>query len=256
MKKILLLFCMPLCGVCVAFSQPDINGVYYDNDGRCIKIFERTFSMADEKAKCADDWRYSYAKATYVWENENIFRLQHVRPDSLVYETMKVRQSYDKSITDSICVYFSIPNLRIRNLDIGILCNMSEDEWSSDLKEYSLIYVGGYNKSFIMLPEQTKLIICRIVPEEMQMPSIDSITGFYNSYTTLKIHRIDIAHGINRIDIEIPNLDDGYFGRYYVNGDYVRVVGDKLYWRGRVFEKSYDPEDIRYIEEKESALKK
>ncbi|UKI39492.1 MAG: hypothetical protein L6V35_00820 [Alistipes putredinis] len=46
------------------------------------------------------------------------------------------------------------------------------------------------------------------------------------------------------------------FGQYYVNGDYVRVVGDKLYWRGRVFEKSYDPEDIRYIEEKESALKK
>ena len=66
----------------------------------------------------------------------------------------------------------------------------------------------------------------------------------------------EINNSIKDTDIIIQDLDDDYFGQYYVNGDYVRVEGDRLYWRGRVFEKSYDPEDIRYIEEKESALKK
>ena len=40
----------------------------------------------------------------------------------------------------------------------------------------------------------------------------------------------------NAIDIEVP-LDDSYFERYYIEGEYVRVHNDTISWKGRSFVK-------------------
>ena len=246
MIKNIVLSIVQLCCVCAVFGQTDINGIYYDDTGHCIELFNGSFEMVYNKVGCMDRRKESYAKALYFRESDNIIRLQHVRPDSVVSETMTVIQLHDNNQEDSISIHFQIPQICSTNLNIGVWCILSEQEWELDNWRYFCsTYHNGHQIDSILLPMQTKKIGFTILPEKLQIIPIDSISGFYNSFTKFDSHLIVIEKGMNRIEIIIPNLDDGYFGRYYVNGDYVRIDGDKLYWRGRVFEKRYRPEDIR-----------
>ena len=41
----------------------------------------------------------------------------------------------------------------------------------------------------------------------------------------------------NVLIVEIPDLTNSYFARYFINEEYAKVEKDKIIWRGRVYEK-------------------
>ena len=48
-------------------------------------------------------------------------------------------------------------------------------------------------------------------------------------------HDILIEEDVNYIQINIPSLTNSFFEKYYVNKEYVRIIGDTIIWKGRTF---------------------
>ena len=63
---------------------------------------------------------------------------------------------------------------------------------------------------------------------------------------------IDYNGSGENIYIDIPALDAGFWGRYYINGEYVKVEENKIVWRGRTFYKNTSKESLKYIQFMES----
>ena len=246
MKKIFVCLVIVLCSK-FSYARIDLDGVYYDNEGRRLEIYGGEFIFVDENGSW---YAENYAKANYIWINGHIIALRHDVPDSVVTANMTVVEIIDSSLNLSTkTVSLHLPDIKKRELCISMAAGI-------DGEVYRYIYNGEHDDWVtINMPLNVEKIFLSIYPLNKLPVTVDLQSGYYNSYYSF-CSVINLKNSYNKVEIEIPNLDDGYFGRYYVNGDYVRVVGDRLYWRGRVFEKSYDPEDIRYIEEKESALKK
>lgn len=149
-----------LCFVCAVFGKSDINGIYYDDTGHCIELFDGSFEMVYKKSECINERKESYAKASYLHESDNIIRLRHVRPDSLVFETMTVVQLHDNNQADSIRIHFQIPQICSTTLNIGVWCILSEQEWKLDNWRYFCsTYRDGHQIDSILLPMQTKKIV-------------------------------------------------------------------------------------------------
>ena len=244
-----------------SYADKYIDGVYYNDGGIRLEIFDDRFIFV-ANTHLGNSGPIILTEASYVWSNNNFIRLVQ-SPNKLIDESVKIVQSRDSTVKDSIKVTLLLPNLETSCMDIKLIVkfNNGRSYWDGPWwQTYKFVPADKNDYKCVMVPLFTNLPLSLdvfIAPSTLKPVSVDYGSGYYSSfynysYSIKWYNKI----GLNRIDIEIPNLDDGYFGRYYVNGDYVRVVGDKLYWRGRVFEKSYAPEDIRYIEEKESALKK
>lgn len=255
MKKVLPILLLQFCCYQI-LAQTNIFGVYSDNNGRRLEITNNKFSFTSNPDN-GTGYRY-YLEAEYVWANDHFISLIQQTPLDMVNSTLEIIQTYDSLIYDNeIRIKLSLPNAseNLRspaNNDFGVLC------FENDEQSFSGDYVleNDCNEYVIYVPRNTDMIRVIFNPQEISPIQPDCLDGYYNGYTGYMSRYIYIDANANNVEIISHNLDDGYFSRYYVNGDYVRVEGDRLYWRGRVFEKSYDPEDIRYIEEKESALKK
>jgi hypothetical protein len=46
---------------------------------------------------------------------------------------------------------------------------------------------------------------------------------------------ITLESNINYIEISIPSLTNSFFEKYYVKGEYARIVGNTIIWKGRTF---------------------
>ncbi|UKI39491.1 MAG: hypothetical protein L6V35_00815 [Alistipes putredinis] len=52
-----------------------------------------------------------------------------------------------------------------------------------------------------------------------------------------------VDYNANCIEINIEGLEDGYFGNYWINGEYAKIEKDKIIWRGKVYDKQDDQEN-------------
>ena len=48
---------------------------------------------------------------------------------------------------------------------------------------------------------------------------------------------LKIEEGTNRIDLNIPAIDNWFFARYHVIDEFVYIKGNKIHWHGKVYEK-------------------
>ena len=254
MKKVLMLIvCCFFCSL--MYGGNNLDGVYYDTMGKKIEIFNNTFRYIEPR-HLVRTMPSVMVEATYINETDELLKLRDNRSREYIDESLIFEQYQDRNRKKNLTVLFSAPQFSQRydseaTITVYYITNMSQ---FFRIKQFKYVSEDGEIK--FKLPSKTKIVMISVKPTTY-IPSIfEYPNGYYNSYVHYVTPYFDIDDSTNRIKIEIRNLEYSYFVQYVVNGDYVRVVGDKLYWRGRVFEKSYAPEDIRYIEEKESALKK
>ena len=172
------------------------------------------------------------ANCTFEKVDKNVLLLNS--DDSNLYNTWYVDQLKENRSDDSIHVNFIFPY-----------------DWG-DLEIHT--YVSGYNKEFsnkngektLMMPkcdkygDPIKEFDFSIRPTEY----ID-IHRLGNTYARIYIDllelnslkRLKVEEGVNRIDINIPAIDNLFFARYHVIDEFAYIKGNKIHWHGKVYEK-------------------
>ena len=84
-----------------------------------------------------------------------------------------------------------------------------------------------------MLPNNVESITFYIVPEHMIPHTSDGL--FYGIVGFDLFQEYQMEKNINHISIEIPAMDDSFFEKYYVKGDYAKISKGTITWKGEVF---------------------
>jgi len=220
MKK-LILFVLIICSTYIFGQKNNIDGIYFTKyKGEYIEIkkdvfiyvtLQNTIYINDTLAKC----KINRISNDFIEINSDM-------PAYIARKSTEIIQSMDTTVKDSIKVIFSIPYEW--KLDIEIINK-------HNFKKYFLMYP---NAKEIMLPQDIKVISFLLEPYHKNMTSLEGFDYGIRHYYSLEYN---IKESINKIEIKIPAIDNGFFERNYVKGEYVRVLNNTLIWRGTVFKK-------------------
>ena len=207
-----------------SFGQKNLMGTYFNESGSKIEVSGYEFNYIEPHGDTPIWYNDTLAKCTLKWVDDNFIELNSVPSYIIAQQGLKVVQSLDSTIRDSIKVDFSIPYQR-NNLDISVFCN--------SVKTFNLNY--SKNSRELILPNDTKTITFSISPGIYLTPH--SVDGLYYGVLYYSSAEYVIEKRINYILIEIPAIDDTFFEKYYVKGDYAKVSKDSITWKGEVFVK-------------------
>ena len=167
------------------------------------------------------------AKCTYKRINPEFVELNSTSPNILALQGFKVSQSSDSTLNDAIKVSFSIPYHR--NL---LRINVFTDSFQSFRLDYTK------DSKDLLLPVNTESFSFYIEPEYLIPHTPDG--HFYGAVGYDSFQEFEIEKNKNHITIEIPALDDSFFERYFVEGEYAKVSGNTITWKGEVFRKKWE----------------
>lgn len=223
-RRILLYLC--ICFSFYAFGQKkDISGTYFSKFGTKIEIIGNDLNYIIPQIQPPVVWgNDTLAKCTFKWVDTNLIELNSTSPNILVLKGLKVVQFSDSTINDSIKVSFLIPHQRW-NLKISVYTN--------NFKEFNFIY--SKNSRDLMLPNNVESITFSIEPERIMPHTSDG--QFYGIVAFSSFQEYQIEKNTNHISIEIPAIDDSFFERYCVTGDYAKISENTITWKGEVFKK-------------------
>jgi hypothetical protein len=147
------------------------------------------------------------AEATFERIDNNFIEINSVPPYILLQEGIVIKQSMDSTVTDSLKLSFSFPNYD-GQIEMSISVTIK-----GLLKNYDFNY-SEKNKS-LMLPRNIELLIISI-----NNPIYDGeLDGsFYGFRRVTKVYQIE--KDVNNILINIPAMDESFFEKYYVKGEY------------------------------------
>ena len=212
-----------------SLGQMNLTGIYCNESDMCIKIENDKFYFIVEQGYSIFWCNDTLAECTFKWIDDNFIELNSTPPYILAEKDFKIIQSWDSTIVDSIKVSFSIPH-QICDLNIEILA------WRNSLKIFNLNY--SKNNRELMLPNNIRTIMFTISPQEYR-PSHGSSGLYYGIlYYAPPIENFVIEKNVNHIFIEIPAMDDSFFERYYIKGEYAQISRNKIEWKGEVFTKT------------------
>ena len=199
----------------------DISGTYYNESGFRIEIFGNEFNCIVTHPH-ARFWSIdTLAKCTFKWIDDSFIELNTPLPDIVGNEGLKVVQSADSSSSlDSIKLSFKIPYQR--GLRISVCTNPG----------------FGYffqSKSEFVIPKTVKSFSFTIFNEQIKPHTVNCL--FYGAIDFNPLRKYQIEENTNHISIEIPALDDSFFERFFLEGDYARVSENTITWKGEVFHK-------------------
>lgn len=224
MKTRVLLY-LYICFSLYAFGQKkDISGTYFSKSGTKIEIIGNELNYIIPQIHSPVWSNDTLAKCTFKWIDVDFIELNSTSPNILALKGLKVAQFSDSTINDSIKVSFLIPYQR-SNLKISVYTNT--------FKTFDFIY--SKSSSELMLPNNIESITFYIVPEHMIPHTSDGL--FYGIIGFDSFQEYKIKKNINHISIEIPAIDDSFFEKYYVKGDYIKISKDIITWKGEVFMK-------------------
>ncbi len=224
MKKIIIGLLLYILFFQSSLGQKKIAGVYLSKSGTKIEIKGNEFVYIEPHIENPVWYNDTLLRCSFRLVDDGLIELNSIAPHLIVQRSLKVIQSLDPTVKDSIRVSFKIPYQR-HNLDICIFTN--------DIKTVDLSY--SKNNRIVVLPGNTKKIGFSISPGIYLTPH--SVDGLY--YGILYYSSIDysVETHTNRIDIEIPAIDDSFFEKYYLKGDYARIVNKSIIWKGEVYRK-------------------
>ena len=223
--KVRIFICLFICFNLYAFGQnKDISGVYYAQSGMYIKVKNDNFYLIIPQTHSPVWFNDTLANCTFKWVDKNFIELNSTPPNIITLKGLNVVQSSDSTVKDSIKISFSIPYQRWK-LKITVHTNTS--------KTFDLVYSKSNRE--LILPNNVKSISFYIVPEHIIPHTSDGL--FYGIVGFDSFQECQIEKNINHILIEIPAIDDSFFERYYIKGDYVKVSKDSITWKGEVFVK-------------------
>lgn len=234
MKKTILL--LLFIGMFIPYNllaQKDLSGTYYGEPGGTIKIEGDNFyyiirQQYDVRYRLID----TLLNAKFKRVEDHFIELNSPYIPFVLAHEVKVTQSFDPNLQDSTRIAFSIP-YNIGNLKIAVY---TYGNVVSASKTFSLIY--SEDRKELYIPSNLKSISFRIEPTSLIQQSFENL--YYGVTAFDSINKYHINEQDNSVLIEIPAIDDGYFERYVVLNEYVRVKGRKIYWRGYVYKKSKD----------------
>ncbi len=226
---LLLVTCLPI------FSQ-NYDGVYKRKhySDKIVISGNRLYLLTKVSDRCPLLWfeTDTLANCTFEKVDKNVLLLNS--DDSKLYDTWYVEQSKEDRSDDSIRVNF------IFSYDWG------------DLEIHA--YVSGYSNAFhnkngektLMIPKCDKYgypikeFGFSIRPTEyIAIHSLGNSYArqYFDSLLLNSLKDLKIEEGTNRIDLNIPAIDDWFFARYHVIDEFAYIKGNKIHWHGKVYEK-------------------
>ena len=199
----------------------DISGTYYNESGFRIEIFGNEFNCIVTHPH-ARFWSIdTLAKCTFKWIDDSFIELNTPLPDIVGNEGLKVVQSADSSSSlDSIKLSFKIPYQR--GLRISVCTNPGFGYFFQSKREF-------------VIPKTVKSFSFTIFNEQIKPHTVNCL--FYGAIDFNPLRKYQIEENTNHISIEIPALDDSFFERFFLEGDYARVSENTITWKGEVFHK-------------------
>ena len=101
----------------------------------------------------------------------------------------------------------------------------------------SFVYTGTVKS--VRMPVKADCFSFTIYQDEYCAHNLDGL--FYGVLYLPSVFDYEIEPSCNRIVIEIPGLTNDFFGRYYVKGEYAKVVkkfsGTYIIWKGEQYRK-------------------
>jgi len=249
MKTLLLSIIYICCFSISLFGQRDISGIYSAIDGYSgyIEIKDNQFKYYIWQGGSIVYSNDTLAICTFKWADKSFIELNNSVEDPAweVCRSIKIAQESNPAYgSDSIKIEFIIPHTR------GLKITVKACNKHTTLGRFTLDYSMKYSRG-LTLPHNNILVIARddinrisfsIKPENIFPHTIDGaffgIVDFYMDYIdSYTLPGFQLKENVNDVLIEIPALDNTFFERYYVQGEYARVYGNKIQWRGNVFVK-------------------
>ena len=203
-----------------------------------IEIFNNNFLYVATDARS----NRLYAEAQFSWLDDDFIELHSNSIKDSLYKEFSIEQSYDIFKSNELHIKLRLPKIYSSNLNINVRYineKLNGGEWS----EFHLICGPTV---YFTLPEYTKKFVLSVaIGGRFANPA--NLSWFSDGNIYYQLPEVIIENNINSIDIKIPWLDQNYFDMYSINGEYVKIEGDKIIWRGQIFEKSHDEQDMRYI---------
>ena len=226
MRKTLVFFTVTVLYSTVVLAQTNISGTYVDQYGMTLILDDGHFKLIQPTPARRGFYSEVLAEGVFEQVDKSLAEFNSLNnPAFEATRSMKVTQRTGPVAADSIELCFSIP---YRKSGLKIFVDTT-DPYKSFVLNYSaknnVLYIPGNVKSFFL----------SVIPE--YLPPHTAAGQFYGVVEFSALEAYDVAKNANRIDIEIPALDDAYFEKYYVKGDYVRVMENALIWKGELFVK-------------------
>ena len=226
MKQPFFLFYFLLCwNINLLAQEKNIDGSYYDEVGFEIKITDNHFYYIEEQKHMRLWYTDTLAICTYEWVDKNFIKINSKSPTEILLPEMKITQSFDSTLHDSITVVFQMPYNGNR-----LITEVTDDRYKSYKSEYRK------GNSSIKLPKNTKKFNFLIYPQEAYWHTVDG-RFFGITYYNPPFIDFEIKEDTNLITINIPALDNSFFERYYVVDEFVQVKNNHIYWKGKDFKK-------------------
>lgn len=222
-RKLKFTYILTVCILSV-FAQKNISGSYLNTADMEIKIENNKFYFIINQNHHLMYDNDTLAECSIKWVGDQFIELNSQPPYALVQKGLKMMQTLDSTVKDSLKISFSIP-YQSSDLNISVFVNA--------LKTFNLKYSKD-NKE-LMLPSDTKTIRFSISPE-IYIPSHVGNGSYYGVLRYTSPEYV-VDKNINSIDIDIPAINGSFFERYYLKGEYAKVLKDSIIWKGEVFVK-------------------
>ena len=145
-----------------------------------------------------------------------------------VFNTVSIDYDFDESICDSVRV--SIHLGTNRQMEASIFCDMPHKYYS-----HSVPIIEGKGELTISKERIGRIKSLSICPRYYSFFLMENMIRGVAGW--ILFCDINVKDGINSIVINIPGLDDIYFERHNVIGEYLRIKGDTIIWRGKTYTK-------------------
>ncbi len=203
-----------------SLSAENLDGEYFAEDGGKVVISNSMMYYIEHNNHNPLWYNDTLAVCKIEKIQDHFFEINSANPYDILFQDMKVKSLYASEEKDSITIEFIYP------YDWNDLIHIIY----IDTKEYR------YNKKNIRIPISAKRFSFSFAPTT-RLP-IHTVKG--QSYGIVRLLPIpfDIEPNTNRIEISIPALDNHFFERYYVKGEYVFYNDKIIKWKGRTFKKT------------------
>lgn len=200
---------------------------YKDETGREIMITDSFFYYIEKHPSYPYWYNDTLAVCTFKRVNNDFLELNSQNPYQTIASEYKVlRSTVEYLDKDSLEISFQIPYDRGELIISIISTNVFP------VKNYDFIYSQSNNS--IIIPRKIKDFTYSIMPDDRNA-IVHDVRGMNYGILFIISESITLESDINYIEISIPSLTNSFFEKYYVKGEYARIVGNTIIWKGRTF---------------------
>lgn len=231
-SRLILAFFLVFWGTNTIKSQ-DLCGEYVSTIGDKVIIDQDYFYYIYPMSFASPYYTDTLAKCSINYINENLIELNSVGfPFFDVFKDCKITQAHDTTLRDERVFKFQLPHYKRK---LGLRIGVEQKEAGIiNFNTPHFIYSDTVNS--IKLPEKGCSFDFTIAQEGGPSPHTPEGTFYGLLYVCSPDYTI--SPSCNSITIELPSLTDYFFEQYYVKGEYARVKGKSIIWKGITYKKT------------------